>query len=294
MAWWQVTVQCKGDELDHTENALLECGALSLTIGDALDEPIYEPLPGDTPMWSHSTVTGLFEQSKSPEALFNDLATKLPPHILNTLRNQELEEQVWERAFLDQYHPLKFGDNLWICPSWHKPPDTEACTIILDPGIAFGTGSHPTTALCLEFLDLYPPAGQSVLDYGCGSGILAIAAYKLGANKVTCIDIDPQALEATANNAVRNSIEPQELSITLPQQLSPQPVDYLMANILAGPLIDLETKFARLTRAGARLLLSGILVQQADKIIQVYQQHFELDTVRIKDDWCRVTGIRKE
>lgn len=294
MAWWQITVQCQASELEDTENALLESGALSLTIGDAQDEPIYEPLPGDTPMWSQSTVTGLFDQSKSPEQLFNDLAIKLPSHVLTSLRNQQLEDQVWERVFLDQYHPLKFGKNLWICPSWHEPPEPEACNIILDPGIAFGTGSHPTTALCLEFLDQHPPAGNSVLDYGCGSGILAIAAYKLGANRISCIDIDPQALQATANNATRNAIDPQALNISLPQQLSQQPVDYLMANILSAPLIELEPKFAALTRSGGRLLLSGILIQQADEIIQAYQQHFELDTVRIKEDWCRVTGIRKE
>lgn len=294
MAWWQITVQCKASELDNTENALLECGALSLTIGDARDEPIYEPLPGDTPMWSSSTVTGLYDQLQSPEELFNELAKKLPTHILSTLRNQQLEDQVWERAFLDQYHPLKFGKNLWVCPSWHEPPDAGACNIILDPGIAFGTGSHPTTALCLEFLDQYPPVGKSVLDFGCGSGILAIAAYKLGAKKITCIDIDPQALDATANNATRNTIDPQELNISLPQKLAQEAVDYLMANILSGPLIELESKFADLTRSGARLLLSGILTEQVDKIIQAYQQHFDLDTVRIKQDWCRVTGIRKE
>lgn len=294
MAWWQITVQCNANELDNTEDTLLECGAISLTLGDAEDEPIYEPLPGDTPMWSHSTVTGLFDQSQSPEELFNQLAKNLPAHILTTLRNQPLEDQVWERVFLDQYHPLKFGKNLWICPSWHEPPDAEACNIILDPGIAFGTGSHPTTALCLEYLDQQPPVGKSVLDFGCGSGILAIASYRLGAKKVTCIDIDPQALEATKNNAIRNAIEPGLLNISLPSKLSRQPVDYLMANILSGPLIDLEPTFADLTSTGAQLLLSGILTDQIDAITQAYQQHFKLDTVRIKDDWCRVTGIRKE
>lgn len=294
MAWWQITVQCTADELEATEHALLNCGAMSITLGDAKDEPIYEPLPGDTPLWSHSTVTGLYDQSSSPEQLFNKLVTELPEHILSTLRNHELQDQVWERVFLDQYHPLKFGNNLWICPSWHEPPDASGCNIILDPGIAFGTGSHPTTALCLEYLDQYPPQNQSVIDYGCGSGILAIAACKLGATNISCIDIDPQALEATKNNALRNDIDPQDLNISLPQQLSQQPVDYLMANILSGPLVELEAKFASLTHAGSRLLLSGILSQQIESITHAYQQHFDLDTVKIQQDWCRVTGIRKE
>lgn len=294
MAWWQITVQCTAHELEDTEEALLKAGALSITIGDAQDEPIYEPLPGDTPLWSHSTVTGLFDQSSTPEQLYDVLAKLLPQHILRTLRNEPLQDQVWERVFLDQYHPLKFGHNLWICPSWHEPPEPQACNIILDPGIAFGTGSHPTTALCLEYLDQYPPLNQSVLDYGCGSGILAIAACKLGAKKLTCIDIDPQALEATRNNALRNNIPPQDLNISLPPRLSPEPVDYLMANILSGPLVELEARFASHTHKGSRLLLSGILTEQVETVIQTYEQHFALDAVKIKGDWCRVTGIRKE
>jgi ribosomal protein L11 methyltransferase len=294
VAWWQITVKCTANELEDTEAILLNAGALSITIGDAKDEPIYEPLPGDTPLWSHSTVTGLFDQSSSPERLFSALAKRLPQHILSTLRNQPLEDQVWERVFLEQYHPLKFGQNLWICPSWHKPPEPQACNIILDPGIAFGTGSHPTTALCLEYLDEYPPQNQSVLDYGCGSGILAIAAWKLGAKRLSCIDIDPQALEATRNNAIRNDISPRDLNISLPPQLAPEPVDYLIANILSGPLVELEATFASLTQQGSRLLLSGILCEQVETVTRAYQQHFELDAVRIKEDWCRVTGIRKQ
>ena len=160
--------------------------------------------------------------------------------------------------------------------------------------MAFGTGSHPTTALCLEYLDQYPPLNQSVLDYGCGSGILAIAACKLGAKKLSCIDIDPQALEATRNNALRNNIPPQNLNISLPQRLSPEPVDYLMANILSGPLVELEPRFASLTHKGSRLLLSGILTEQVETITPAYEQHFALDAVKIKEDWCQVTGIRKE
>lgn len=293
MAWWQLTIQCSRAELEQTEDILLELGALTLTIGDAADEPIYEPLPGDTPVWSNSTLTGLFDQSRDLEDLYHELVNRLPAHMVATIRKEQLEDQVWERVFLDRYQPISFGDNLWICPSWQQPPEPEACNIILDPGIAFGTGSHPTTALCLEFLDQHPPRDKSVLDYGCGSGILAIAACKLGAHHVDCVDIDPQALQATRSNAERNAIDPQQIDICLPDQLKAQTYQYLMANILSGPLVELEPRFAELTAPGAQLLLSGILPEQEQDIIESYQRHFIIDAVKIQDGWCRVTGTRK-
>ena len=156
MSWWQLTVQCSREQLEQTEQTLLELGALSLTIGDAQDEPIYEPLPGSNPTWSISTITGLFDQSLTLEQLYDELVSKLPEELVSTIRKQQLEDQVWERVFLERYQPIQFGTNLWICPSWITPPHEDACNIILDPGIAFGTGSHPTTALCLEFLDQHP------------------------------------------------------------------------------------------------------------------------------------------
>ncbi len=292
MPWLQLSIQCSREELENTENIFLESGALSLTLGDAKDEPIYEPLPGETPVWPNTTLTGLFEQTRSIEVLYDELVEKLPAHQISSIRKHLLEDQVWERAFLDQFKPLQFGKNLWICPSWHKPPDPEACNIILDPGIAFGTGTHPTTALCLEFLDENPPGSKSVLDFGCGSGILAIAAFKLGASKVTSTDIDPQALDATASNAKRNAIVPERLGICLPEKMNSEPVEYLMANILSGPLVELEPQLASLTIKGAQLVLSGILPSQADSVVQAYQKHFQLDEVTIKDSWCRITGIR--
>jgi len=292
MPWLLLSVQCSREELENTENIFLQSGALSLTLGDAKDEPIYEPLPGEIPVWPNTTLTGLFEQTRSIEDLYDELVVKLPAHQVSSIRKQLLEDQVWERAFLDQFEPLQFGDNLWICPSWHEPPDPAACNIILDPGIAFGTGTHPTTALCLEFLDGHPPVDKTVLDFGCGSGILAIAAYKLGARKISSIDIDPQALEATANNAERNSIDPKQLAISLPEAMNIDPVEYLMANILSGPLVELEPQLASLTVTGAQLVLSGILPEQADSVVQAYQQHFLLDQVKTMDSWCRITGIR--
>ncbi len=292
MSWWQLSIQCRREELENTENLLLELGAQSLSLTDAEDQPIYEPLPGETPVWPSIALTGLFEQTRTIEELYDELVEKLPAHQISSIRKHSLQDQVWERAFLDQFEPIKFGDNLWICPSWREPPDAQACNIILDPGIAFGTGSHPTTALCLEFLDQHPPSGKSVLDFGCGSGILAIAAFKLGATKVKSIDIDPQALDATASNANRNSIDPAKLGITLPENMDPEPVEYLIANILSGPLVELEPKLAALTVSGAQLVLSGILPSQADSVVQAYRKHFQLDGVTMKDNWCRISGIR--
>jgi ribosomal protein L11 methyltransferase len=294
MPWWQLTVQCTKDELEYTENQLLDLGALSISISDAFDEPLYEPLPGEQPLWSHSRITGLFDQSHTLEELYDALVAKLPEHQVSNIKKELLEDQQWERVFLDRYTPIAFGKNIWVCPSWHEPPHPDACNIILDPGIAFGTGSHPTTALCLEFLDQHPPVNKSVMDYGCGSGILAIAAHKLGAGDVHCIDIDPQALEATRLNFLRNHIDPEQISIQLPDLNSTPPVvDYLIANILSGPLIQLEPLFNQMTHPGSQLLLSGILDTQADAIMQAYSQHFELDKVTIQDQWCRVSGLKR-
>ncbi len=293
MPWWELTVECDQQELEQVEETLLQLGAISITVTDAQDEPIYEPLPGETPLWSQSHISALFEQTLALQELNDQLISHLPTHLAATLETRELQDEVWERSFLERYQPMQFGDKLWICPSWLEPPDPDACNIILDPGLAFGTGSHPTTALCLEFLDQHPPRDRSVLDYGCGSGILAIAAFKLGASRVSCIDIDPQALTATADNARRNGIDPELLHIALPDQQLSAPVDYLMANILSGPLLELEPKFADLILPAGQLLLSGILTEQKQQIIEAYQQHFILDAVKIRDDWCQVSGIRK-
>ncbi len=293
MAWWQLTVECSSDELEQVEECLLGLGALSLTIGDARDEPIFEPLPGETPLWSVSTITGLFDQTRTLESLYDELVESLPAHLIPSITQQALEDQVWERAFLDRYHATRFGKNLWVVPSWREAPRADACNIILDPGIAFGTGGHPTTALCLEFLDSHPPRGKAVIDYGCGSGILAIAARLLGASHIACVDLDPQALDATARNAERNGLDAAGFNISLPGDMQQQPCDYLMANILSGPLVQLEPLFASLTRPGAQLLLSGILPEQVDGIIDAYRTHFDLDTATIRDGWCRITGLRK-
>jgi ribosomal protein L11 methyltransferase len=294
MSWWQLSVQTSRAELEQTEQVLLALGALSLTLDDARDDPIYEPPVGTTPVWPTTSLTGLFEQTRTIEALYDELVENLPEHQVATIRKQLLEDQVWERAFLDEYKPILFGKDLWICPSWIEPPVAAACNIILDPGIAFGTGTHPTTALCLEFLDYRPPAGKTVLDFGCGSGILGIAAHKLGAARVSFVDIDPQALQATQENARTNNIQPEQINITPPDLMHKVRVEYLLANILSGPLIELEPQLASLTRPGAQLVLSGILPAQANKVVDAYRLNFALDEVTQKDGWCRITGLRRE
>ncbi len=293
MPWWQLSVECNQAQLPLVEDILLELGAVSISISDAHDEPLYEPLPGEQPLWSASIVTGLFDQDRPIESLHDDLLGRLPDRLVATIRRHELADQPWERVHLERYHPMRFGRRTWVCPSWIAPPEPTACTVILDPGVAFGTGSHATTALCLEFLDQHAPEGLQVMDYGCGSGVLAIAAAKLGAAHVHCIDIDPQALAATQDNIRRNHLDAGLFTLHDAGGVPTVTVDYLIANILSGPLMDLQPRFASLTHRGSRILLSGILDTQVETVMQTYSRHFDLDAATIRDQWCRVSGRRR-
>jgi ribosomal protein L11 methyltransferase len=294
MSWWQFRLQYSADDLDQVESQLTEMGALAISLADAGDEPIYEPLPGHQPVWSESIVTGTFDAALDPEELQQQLANALPAAIGASLRRDHLDEQDWESAYREHFKPLKFADNLWIVPSWCAAPDSGAVQITLDPGMAFGTGSHATTALCLSWL-----AGQSlehsdVIDFGCGSGILAIAALKLGARQVRAVDIDGQALLATEANASLNGVADRRLAVGSPEDMSPEPADFLLANILAGPLIGLAPRFAGLVRPGGRIMLSGILKTQLEAIQSAYRPWFELDTPGLRDDWAGLSGQRTD
>ena len=176
MAWQEVTVRLPREQLELAESLLLAAGAVSVTYRDAEDQPVLEPAPGETPLWDQVLVTGLFEDAVDPQTVAQLLATQLPALPDVALQFREVEDQDWERAWMDDFQPMRFGERLWICPSWREPPDPDAVNILLDPGLAFGTGTHPTTALCLQWLDAHPPAGLDVIDYGCGSGILGVAA----------------------------------------------------------------------------------------------------------------------
>ena len=293
MAWWQFSVQCSAPELERIENLLLEFGALSITLSDAKDQPLYEPLPGNTPVWDESIITGMFETSLAPEALYQQLSSRLPGHLVSSVRQSVLEDQDWIQAYREHYFPIQCSDNLWVVPSWHEPPDPNAVNIELDPGLAFGTGGHPTTFLCLAWLAEQDLSTHSVVDFGCGSGILAIAAHKLGAASITGVDIDPQALVASGDNARRNQIDADQFPLYLPSQMPEEKSDLLIANILSGPLVELSAQLARLVKPGGKILLSGILRQQENTIQSAYQLYFDLDPVCAKEDWIRVTGTRR-
>jgi ribosomal protein L11 methyltransferase len=293
MAWWQLSVQSSAAELEQTEDSLLELGAVAITLSDAKDEPLYEPLPGDTPIWQHSIVTGLFTQERSLEALYDGLIQRLPEHQIHTVKKTVVDDQDWSRVHLKYFKPIQCAEKLWVVPSWHEAPDPSAVNIQLDPGLAFGTGGHATTALCLSWLGEHDIQNQSVIDYGCGSGILAIAASKLGASELHSVDIDPQALVASRENARRNDIDPALLNITLPEDFKSEPVDLLIANILSGPLVGFAPKFSELVKPGGRILLSGILQTQANDIEKAYLPYFDLDPICIKEDWIRISGTRR-
>lgn len=292
MPWWQLSVSCEASELNTVENHMLEHGAQSISISDARDEPIFEPLPGETPLWSHSVISGLFVGEHNSEDLLQSLASTLPPHLVNSLQCQRLEDEDWQNSYQDHFNPIQVSKRLWIVPSWHQPPDPGAVNITLDPGMAFGTGSHATTALCLSWLGNTQIKDWDVIDFGCGSGILAIAALKLGARQVQAVDIDQQAILATMENCRINKIDTRQINIGGAEQLDNRQVDLLMANILCQPLIDLHDKLAKLVKPGGKILLSGILKEQVDTLQSVYQDSFQLDPPASKDDWARLSGTR--
>jgi ribosomal protein L11 methyltransferase len=244
------------------EEALLELGASSVTFVDRGDEPVLEPLPGEIRLWSDTLVRALFDESSEPASNLDRLATVLGPHITQTARVRAVADQEWERVWLTDWKSLRFGRRLWVVPhAAAAPKDADAVVVRLDPGLAFGTGTHPTTALCLQILESLPVAGRSVIDYGCGSGILGIAALKLGAAHVTAVDLDPQALLATRDNALRNGVSAQVEVCGVESPLTP--AYCVLANILAGPLIELAPKLTAACEPGGYLLLSGLLKTQA-------------------------------
>lgn len=292
MPWLQITVVTSPDFSETVENVLTEFGALSITCMDHRDDPIYEPELDTTPLWQQTRVTGLFEETISSSDVLTAINAALinppaPDHILL----ERIEDQAWERAWLEHFKPINFGERLCICPFNHTPPDEHKTIIWLDPGLAFGTGTHPTTALCLEWLDGKVSEGMSVCDYGCGSGILALAAAKLGADNVTAIDNDPQAIEATEVNALKNSVN-QLIYTSLPEFEAEAPFDLVVANILAEPLKHLAPTLSSLCRPGGQIALSGLLEEQTNALIEAYSPWFKLDPVSTKDGWARISGTR--
>lgn len=292
MPWLQIRLAITPDQASALEDQLLELGAVSVTFMDAEDQPIFEPDLGTTPLWSHTHLLALFEDGTDGDAVLAHLRLlrggELPEHQV-----ERIEDQDWERSWMDNFHPMRFGRRLWIVPSWHQAPEPDAVNLLLDPGLAFGTGTHPTTALCLEWLDGQDLNDCTVLDFGCGSGILAIAALLLGAPRAVGTDIDPQALEASRDNAARNGIDPARFPVYLPADLPPQAADVVVANILAGPLVQLAPTITAQVAPGGRLALSGILAEQAEEVRAAYAGAFALDPTAEKDGWVRISGVRR-
>ncbi len=276
---------------EAVETALLEVGAGSITFVERGDEPVLEPRPGEIRLWSDTSVRALFDDSHDAAQTIGRLASLLGPHITGSARLRTVEAENWERAWLKDWKSMRFGRRLWVCPTADPAPaDPEAVVVRLDPGLAFGTGTHPTTALCLQLLDALPVAGRSMIDYGCGSGILAIAALKLGASHVTAVDLDPQALIAARDNAIRNEVATRLDVQGVPPSLLP--ADLVVANILAGPLIELAPVLRAACRIGAHLVLSGLLKSQAYAVKAAYCSGFDIVQVVGREDWCCIHARR--
>ncbi|MFW5386110.1 50S ribosomal protein L11 methyltransferase [Yersinia sp. 2542 StPb PI] len=293
MPWIQLKLNTTGNQAESLGDALIESGAVSVTFQDTHDNPVFEPLPGETRLWGDTDVIGLYDAETEMAAVIAMLEynPQLGKGFIHKI--EQLEDKDWEREWMDNFHPMRFGERLWICPSWRDVPDPTAVNVMLDPGLAFGTGTHPTTALCLQWLDGLSLGGKTVIDFGCGSGILAIAALKLGATRAIGIDIDPQAIQASRDNAQRNGVSERLELYLAKDQPADLSADVVVANILAGPLRELAPLISVLPVTGGHLGLSGVLATQAEGVAQAYEDKFTLDPVAEKEEWCRITGIKR-
>lgn len=330
MSWLELKLQITRDDAAELEAVLEELGAVSITMMDAEDKPLFEPSPGETPLWDNLAVTGLFLEDTDEAALRANLAAAWAPRSSPEMKTSKLADQNWVRAWLDDFRPMCFGRRLWVCPSWWmagkdgnassewSPSREDAqnweadnqdllarmqqpgnSIMLLDPGLAFGTGTHPTTSLCLQWLDGQRLNGQTLVDYGCGSGILGIAALLLEATLVYGVDNDPQALIATADNCAKNQLHPASFPVFLPEAFNQalksgtiKPVDGMMANILAGTLIEFAEALALQVKQRGWILLSGVLREQADAVVSAYAPWFTDFIVAAEQDWVRITAIR--
>lgn len=295
MPWLQISINTHRRYSDQAENALLTAGASSVTYSDAADEPILEPAPGETPVWNQSVITGLFEHPEKQASLLALVESELY-NMEYSINAATLDDQNWSRSWMEHYQPMCFGNRLWVCP-WHiEPPEPDAINLRLDPGLAFGTGTHPTTSLCLSWLDKNISQQSRLLDFGCGSGILAVAALLLGVKNADGVDIDPQALDASRLNASSNQVEERFNLFDDEQFRSPgktRQYDIVMANILSGPLIDLAPVLAAYTQEQGDIVLSGILLEQADDVLNAYENYFNMDAPVVKQEWVLLHGCRK-
>jgi ribosomal protein L11 methyltransferase len=286
-----VTLNLDGLDAERVEEACFEFGALAVSYTDQRDDPILEPAPGEFRLWPHTRLQALFSFDCKPQQIVAGLA-----HVLRVEPQQisveMLADKVWEREWLRDFHPMCFGQRLWVAPH-HSHVHTQGAVIVrLDPGLAFGTGTHATTAMCLAWLDEHAREGQVVIDYGCGSGVLAVAAAKLGASTAYAYDIDPQALTATRDNAAANHVV-EQVRVVESEDALPKGADILLANILCGPLCDLAPRFADLTAPGGKIVLAGLLEAQADEVTRAHTPWFDISPFATRDGWTALTGIRR-
>ena len=296
MAWQQLKLQARSDQIDSLEKMLLDYGGLSISYLDAKDQAIFQKTPGSTPLWDLVDLVCLFEKEKNLDGLLFLLQQHIAIKDKQSLTLEVLKDQAWERSWMSNFKAMQFGERLWVCPSWQKPPEPSAINIMLDPGLAFGSGSHATTSMCLKWLEKNTRDDSTVIDYGCGSGILAIAAALLGAPRVIAVDNDPQAITATIENARRNNISAGIIETFLPDQLPNNMLalqsDILVANILAEPLLQLAENLSHLVKPKGKIALSGLLAEQADELLEHYGSWFKMGEAVMTEEWVRLSGIR--
>jgi len=289
--WFQLKIEnCSNEEIEQISEELEDFGALSIMLTDKNDNPVLEPEPGTTPLWPHVIIQALFADGVQAQFTCDKLRQERPDIICDI---EVLADKEWEKAWMDDFKPQRFGKRLWICPSWSTPPEPDAVNLMLDPGLAFGTGTHPTTSLCLTWLEQADLNNKSIIDYGCGSGILSLAALKLGAKEVRAVDIDTQALQATQNNAFSNKLHEQKLIISTPDALQ-VPVDLIIANILLAPLITLKERFQQLLHQKGMLIVSGILEDQSSILVEAYESAFTLITQKHLEGWSLLVFARTQ
>ena len=305
MSWLTLIIKTDAAHAELLSDALMEQGALSVDIHDAAadtqDEQLLFGEPGEPSeaIWQNAEVSALFNRNADIDQILRNITRAVQLDNQPNYRLEYVEEQDWVRLTQSQFDPIQISSRLWIVPTWHRSPDPTAINLILDPGLAFGTGSHPTTQLCLGWLDQNLRPGDTIIDYGCGSGILAIAALKLGADHITGIDIDPQAIKASQENALRNHCDPAKFIFATTHKatgrdLQPEEqVDIVVANILANPLIILAPILAQAVRKQGHIGLSGILKEQAEEVRNIYQQWFDMHISEEQEGWVLLTGIKR-
>lgn len=289
MPWLEAKLIVEKTRAPLIELLFEQLGAIAVTLGDAGDEPMLEPDPGETPLWQTTRVTGLFAGDTDVDGLRSAISQALQVDDGTGLQLTPVADRDWERAWLDRFRPMRFGRRLWIRPDGRQIAQEDAVIVDLDPGLAFGTGTHQTTALCLAWLDGHEVRDRTVIDFGCGSGILAIAALKLGARHAIAVDHDPQAVLATRENARRNRVS-DRIDVLHSDDFEPVTVDLVVANILANVLIRLSPKILALLEPGGRLVMSGILHAQADEVMRSYAEKIDFETAENRDEWVLLEG----